>query len=154
MIPHQPVNISILVVDDAKSNRASLIAMLTGLLKSTQPHSFDVTEAVHGDDAVAKVIHKIETDGANFQLIFMDYHMPAEDELKYKDGEQATLGIRAVEKAFKLDSRHSSKIVTYTSYNRSTPFEGSELLLPKPSTFQNLEIILYKLGFFPYQINE
>lgn len=138
--------LSILVVDDAESNRISLISILTRILKMSLPGTFSITEAIHGDDAVSKVIQKIEIDKKNYQLIFMDFNMPAEEELKYKDGQEATLGIRAVEKAFHLQPNEIGKIVTYTSSPRTAPFAGSDILLAKPCTRQNMEIVLENLS--------
>src|SRR5258708_6228010 len=118
---------SILVVDDAKSNRATLIAMLTGLLKNTLIGSFEIVEAIHGDNAVQKVTEKINADGKNYNLIFMDFYMPTEEVLTYQDGAQATLGIRILEREFNLNQDSVSKIVTYTSdISRLKPFPGSD----------------------------
>lgn len=138
------MSLTILVVDDSKMNRITIIPMLKRELGA----DIHITEAVTANDAIDKVIEKIQSDRKNFDLIIMDNLMPypkrdeTDVETIYETGEEATMQIRKLEASLKPDI--NSKIITYST-NRQNKFLGSDAILQKPCHLTELHAVLCEL---------
>lgn len=132
--------LSILIVDDLLSLRSTLIKAL----RTALGHEIQITEAASGMEAIQKVQRQLIHHHCNFNLIFMDFHMPSLDNHPL-NGQETTLRIRRMEDEVELTVDDRATIITHSS-DWNTPYHEANAVLLKPCSPASVRELLSQLG--------
>lgn len=124
--------LSILITDDIAENRAYIAQLLLSVINNAQTEM-----ARDGKAAVDAVAAKIKATGTSFDLIIMDYQMPA------MNGADATAAIRTVEQAAVPPTK--SVIITWST-SKSAPYAHADDWLPKMPQTEDILRVLQENG--------
>ncbi len=120
------MSISVLVADDSKLSRRSVIRSLP------QELEYEITEATNGKEAIALLAER------NFQLVLLDLTMPEVDGvgvLEYLDTQQNSPNVIVISADFQPEKQ---KIVMAL---------GAKRFLRKPLDKEELAMALFELGY-------